>query len=52
MGYNLLRFWNNDVLTNTESVLEVILNTLASPAPHPGPHPPGGGVQGAAEIEA
>ncbi len=52
MGYNLLRFWNNDVLTNTESVLEVILNTLASPAPHPSPLPDWERVQGAAEIEA
>lgn len=24
-GFHLLRFWNNDVLTNTESVLEKIL---------------------------
>jgi very-short-patch-repair endonuclease len=51
MGYNLLRFWNNDVLTNTESVLEVILNTLASPAPHPSPLPDGERGQAAAEIE-
>ena len=51
MGYNLLRFWNNDVLTNTESVLEVILNTLASPTPHPSPLPDGGRGQAAAEIE-
>jgi very-short-patch-repair endonuclease len=27
-GYCVLRFWNNDVLGNTESVMEVIQNTL------------------------
>jgi len=27
-GYNVLRFWNNDVLNNTESVLTVIWDTL------------------------
>ena len=40
-GYRVLRFWNNDVLTNIESVLEVILEGLASPAPHPSPLPKG-----------
>jgi very-short-patch-repair endonuclease len=39
-GYRVLRFWNNDVLTNIESVLEVLMKALASPAPHPGPRPP------------
>jgi len=37
MGYRVLRFWNNDVLANIESVLEVILEAVASPAPHPSP---------------
>jgi very-short-patch-repair endonuclease len=27
-GYRVLRFWNNDVLGNTEGVLETILRTL------------------------
>ena len=40
-GYRVLRFWNNDVLTNIESVLAVILSSLASPAPHPSPLPSG-----------
>ena len=40
-GYRVLRFWNNDVLTNLEDVLEVILEGLASPAPHPSPLPKG-----------
>jgi len=51
MGYSLLRFWNNDVLMDTESVLEVILNTLTSPTPHPSPLPGGERGQEAAEIE-
>lgn len=38
-GYRVLRFWNNDVLTNIESVLEVLMEALASPAPHPDPLP-------------
>ena len=41
LGYRVLRFWNNDVLTDTESVLAVILEALASAAPHPDPLPAG-----------
>jgi hypothetical protein len=40
MGYLVLRFWNNDVLRNTEGVLEAILSTanqLRSGPPHPSP---------------
>ncbi len=40
-GYKLLRFWNNDVLKNTDSVVEAILEALASPIPHPSPLPEG-----------
>ena len=40
-GYRVLRFWNNDVLKNLDSVLEVIQAALASPAPHPNPLPEG-----------
>ena len=29
-GYHVLRFWNNEVLENTENVLNVILESLAS----------------------
>jgi very-short-patch-repair endonuclease len=33
-GFRVLRFWNNDVLSNTEGVLEVILGALEeSPSP-------------------
>ena len=42
MGYRVLRFWNNDVLVNIDSVLEVVMEALASPAPHPNPLPAGG----------
>jgi len=28
MGYRVLRFWNHDVLTETEAILEIILNEL------------------------
>ena len=28
-GYRVLRFWNNDVLSNTDGVLETIRNALA-----------------------
>jgi very-short-patch-repair endonuclease len=37
MGYLVLRFWNNDVLQNTEGVLEEILNT-ANRHPQQPPH--------------
>mgnify|MGYP006359807025 CR=1 FL=1 len=44
MGYLVLGFWNNDVLTNTDGVVESILDTLdklnLSP-PHPNPLPNG-----------
>ena len=33
--YRVLRFWNNDVLKNTEGVLEVIDAALADAPPHP-----------------
>ena len=42
LGYKVLRFWNNEVLTNTEGILEIIRNTLN----HPPLTPPlkGGGI--------
>ena len=44
-GFHLLRFWDNEVLLNMDSVLEVIWNAVAQPDPHPHPttHPRGGG---------
>jgi very-short-patch-repair endonuclease len=38
-GYRVLRFWNNDVLTNIEGVCEVVLAAIAdSPPPLTPPH--------------
>lgn len=34
-GYKILRFWNNDILGNTQGVLHVIHDTLASCVPSP-----------------
>jgi very-short-patch-repair endonuclease len=39
-GWNVLRFWNSDILANIEGVLEVILNTLVLDKPSPGNHTP------------
>ena len=34
-GFRVLRFWNNEVLNQTEAVLERILAELAHPLPSP-----------------
>lgn len=39
LGYRVLRFWNHEVLTETEAVLEQILAELQT-SPHPNPLPP------------
>ena len=37
-GYRVMRFWNNDVLANTDGVVSTILETLrASPPTRPRP---------------
>jgi adenine-specific DNA-methyltransferase len=41
-GYRVLRFWNNDVLTNTDGVLEAISLALTTSTPTPNPSPPSG----------
>jgi very-short-patch-repair endonuclease len=44
MGYVVLRFWTNDVLSNTDGVLEEILNAIdrhPQEPPHPIPLPSG-----------
>jgi very-short-patch-repair endonuclease len=43
-GYRVMRFWNNDVLTNIDGVLEAIQHALAT-TPTPDPSPQGGGEQ-------
>jgi very-short-patch-repair endonuclease len=40
-GYLVMRFWNNDVLRNTDGVIERILETLNPSPPHPSPLPNG-----------
>lgn len=40
-GYLVIRFWNNDVLTNIDGVLLRIFETLRTVAPHPNPLPHG-----------
>jgi very-short-patch-repair endonuclease len=42
-GFRVLRFWNNDVLTDTQAVLERIAESLRAPALTPGPSPAGAG---------
>jgi len=44
-GYRVVRFWNNEVLTNIDGVLEVIQNALTT-TPTPDPSPQGGGERG------
>ena len=36
-GFQVLRFWDNDVLLKTDSVLEAIWNAAQVPNPHPPP---------------
>jgi len=38
-GYRVVRFWNNDVLTQTDAVLAVILDAMSARSPHPSPLP-------------
>ena len=41
-GFKVLRYWNNDVLSHTESVLIAILNELNTPIIAVSPPPPRG----------
>jgi very-short-patch-repair endonuclease len=42
-GYRVLRFWNNDVLSNIEGVIAEIGSAVAQSTPTPNPTPQGGG---------
>jgi very-short-patch-repair endonuclease len=44
-GLRVIRFWNNDVLSNTEAVLEAILSALQARPLTPTPLPPGEGLE-------
>ena len=39
-GFRVLRFWNNDVLSETDAVVETIVQAL-NETPHPSPLPQG-----------
>ena len=36
-GYRVLRFWDNEVLSETEAVMQKIMNELNHPSPPPSP---------------
>jgi very-short-patch-repair endonuclease len=38
-GWRVLRFWNNDILTNRTGVLQAIMEALGEQNPHPNPPP-------------
>jgi very-short-patch-repair endonuclease len=38
-GFTILRFWNNEILEQTEGVLEQIRLTIAALSPNPSPFP-------------
>jgi very-short-patch-repair endonuclease len=40
-GYLVLRFWNNDVMSNIDGVLDTIVATASQEPPHPNPLPDG-----------
>jgi very-short-patch-repair endonuclease len=43
-GWRILRFWDHDVLQETEAVIEAIWNDIGKPNPHPNPSPDGRGA--------
>jgi very-short-patch-repair endonuclease len=43
-GISVLRFWNNDVMSNIEGILAEILKTGKGITPHPVPLPLGEGT--------
>ena len=51
LGIRVLRFWDHDVLRDSDIVLETIYNTLvpADPSPRPSPGVPGEGEWGGVE---
>jgi very-short-patch-repair endonuclease len=40
-GFLVLRFWNNEVLSNIDGVVETIVTTATQEPPHPNPLPNG-----------
>ena len=41
-GYRVIRFWNDEVLHNSEEVLQIVAANLGKPPPHPDPLRPEG----------
>ncbi|GAB2492957.1 endonuclease domain-containing protein [Pseudoxanthomonas sangjuensis] len=44
-GWCVQRFWDHDVLLQTEAVVDAIWNLAGKPDPHPNPSPDGRGAQ-------
>ena len=44
-GWRIVRLWNNDVLNNTDAVIEAIWNLLSRPTLSPTPLPKGEGLK-------
>jgi very-short-patch-repair endonuclease len=38
-GLRVLRFWNHEVLSNIDGVLQAIVHAATQPSPHPSPQP-------------
>jgi very-short-patch-repair endonuclease len=49
-GWRILRFWDNDVLTQTDAVIETIWNDIGKPNPHPNPSPDGRGASSTEQL--
>jgi len=49
-GWRILRFWDNDALSQTEAVIEAIWNEIEKPNPHPNPSPDGRGASSAEQA--
>ncbi|MEZ5460929.1 endonuclease domain-containing protein [Dokdonella sp.] len=43
-GWRILRFWDSEVLSQTDAVLEAIRNAVEKSYPHPNPSPEGRGA--------
>lgn len=41
-GFRVMQFWDNDVLLQTENVMQAIVDALCSPSPQPSPREPAG----------
>ncbi|MET0581482.1 MAG: DUF559 domain-containing protein [Pseudoxanthomonas sp.] len=50
-GWQVMWFWNNEVLLATQAVVEAICNATCKPYPHPNPSPDGRGAQASSEPD-